>query len=143
MLRADRVLLPNRAERRYYSEQYSRRQTHGGQKSQCPPVERKIQQDRGPATGHDCASWRRRRPGPAPRAIRKLISCRRPLAWASSKLARFIHAIKRTSATAPIRIRSGSENCIRTSPNPLAAGTTSSFGGGPVSLEFRGTLANR
>ena len=46
-------------------------------------------------------SWRSRRSRPAPSAVRTASSCRRTSARASSRLARFVHAMSRTHKAAP------------------------------------------
>jgi hypothetical protein len=55
---------------------------------------------------------------PAPSAKRTAISFWRAVALESSRLATFAQAIKSTRPTTAIKMRSGSENCLRNADKP-------------------------
>src|SRR5262249_38442941 len=70
------------------------------------------------------SSWRARRQRDAPSASRTLISCRRAVARAGSRLAMFPHASSSTSATTTRSVRTGRSYRRGGSGLPVAAPTT-------------------
>ena len=75
-------------------------------------------------------SWRTIRPRAAPSESRTAISCCLALERTINRPARLAQATSSTTATAAIRIRSGSENCRRSSFNPCAPESSSSVTAG-------------
>ena len=74
-------------------------------------------------------SCRTRRQRPEPRASRIDNSGRRDAERASTRLATFAHAMRSTTETTAIRMKSGCENCCRKLEIPVAAGLIPSRSG--------------